>query len=61
MVVGASDEHAGQPADHPVSPKDLLATAYHLLGINPDTEIMDRQARPLPLITGGRIDEALIA
>lgn len=60
VVVGASDENAGQPADHPVSPKDLLATAYHLLGIDPRTEILDRLQRPLPLVPDGKVDEALI-
>lgn len=60
-VVGASDHEAGQPAEHPVSPKDLLATAYHLLGISPDTEILDRLQRPLPLVPDGKVDEALIA
>ena len=61
VVVGKSDEEAGQPVEHPVSPKDLLATAYHLLGIDPNTEIIDRLARPLPLVPDGKIDPALIA
>lgn len=61
VVVGASDANAGYPAEHPVSPKDMLATAYHLLGINPRTEILDRQQRPLPLVPDGKIDPALIA
>ncbi len=33
QVVGASDAHAGAPADRPVTPQDLLATIYHSLGI----------------------------
>jgi hypothetical protein len=61
VVVGASDQEAGQPAEHPVSPKDVLATSYHLLGIDPETEILDALQRPLRLIPDGRIDEALIA
>ncbi|MGV3719695.1 MAG: DUF1501 domain-containing protein, partial [Actinomycetota bacterium] len=61
VVVGASDQEAGQPVEHPVSPKDVLATAYHLLGINPETEIMDRLQRPLPLVPDGKVDPALIA
>jgi hypothetical protein len=61
VVVGASDQEAGQPAEHPVSPKDVLATAYHLLGIDPETQIVDALQRPLPLVADGRIDEALIA
>lgn len=61
VVVGASDQEAGQPVEHPVSPKDMLATAYHLLGINPETEIMDRLQRPLPLVPDGKVDPALLA
>jgi hypothetical protein len=31
-VVGSTDRHAGEVKDTPVSPKDILASAYHLLG-----------------------------
>ncbi len=60
-VVGASDAHAAYVHDAPVSPKDILATAYHLLGIPPTTEILDRQSRPLPLVPEGRVLESLLA
>ena len=33
-VVGRSDAHGGDVADTPVSPKDILATSLHLLGID---------------------------
>ena len=33
-----------------MSPKEILATAYHLLGIDPGTLIADRLGRPLPLV-----------
>lgn len=58
-VVGASDKIAGDVTDRPISPKDLLATMYHLLGIDPHTLIHDRQGRPLPLVEGEVIREAL--
>jgi len=58
-IVGASDRHGGEVADYPVSPKDLLATMYHLLGIDPRTEIHDAQKRPLPLVHGEVVDELL--
>jgi hypothetical protein len=58
-VVGASDKQAGDVSDRPISPKDLLATMYHLLGIDPHTQILDRQNRPLPLVDGQVIGEAL--
>lgn len=59
-VVGRSDRIAGDVLDRPISPKDVLATAYHLLGIRLDTMLSDRQGRPLPIVPRGRvIPEAL--
>ena len=58
-IVGASDKHAADVADRPISPKDLLATMYHLLGIDPHTIIHDRQGRPLPLVDGQVIRDCL--
>lgn len=58
-IVGASDKQAGDVADRPISPKDLLATMYHLLGIDPHTLLLDRQGRPLPLVDGQFIPEVL--
>ena len=49
-VVGATDKQAGDPIERPVSPKDLLATMYHLLGISPHATIPDRSGRQIPLV-----------
>jgi hypothetical protein len=54
-VVGRSDKIAGTVADRPVSPKDVLATTYHLLGINPETTLTDRTGRPMPLVADGAV------
>jgi hypothetical protein len=54
-VVGRSDKIASDPVERPVSPKDILATALHLLGIDPHAEIHDRQGRPMPLIPTGAV------
>lgn len=54
-VLGRSDSIASDPAERPVSPKDVLATAYHLLGIDPETMLTDRQGRPLSLSPGGEV------
>ncbi len=50
-VYGKSDEHARFPAEKPVKPEDLAATIFQLLGIDPATEIYDRDNRPL--VIGG--------
>ncbi len=59
-IVGASDKQGGDVADRPISPKDLLATMYHLLGIDHHMIVHDRLNRPLPLVEGDVIHEALV-
>jgi len=58
-IVGRSDRIAGEVADQPVSPKDILATAYHCLGIDPETILYDRTNRPLKLVDAEVIPEIL--
>lgn len=58
-IVGRTDRHGGTVADRPVSPKDVLATAYHLLGIDPETLLTDRTGRPMPLTMGNVVPEML--
>lgn len=54
-VVGASDRQGAFVKTRPVNPKDILRTVYHLLGVDADRTIPDRQNRPLPLVDGGHI------
>jgi hypothetical protein len=51
-VFGASDALAQQPTRDPVSPDDLHATLYHLLGVNPRGWLHDLQGRPVPIVEG---------
>jgi hypothetical protein len=60
-VVGRTDKHAGEVTERPVSPKDVLATVYHLLGIDPETTLTDRIGRPLPLVPGGSVVHEMLA
>src|SRR5207302_9376842 len=50
-VVGRTDKIASTVQDRPVSPKDILATLYHLLGIDHHTTILDRSGRPASLVS----------
>ena len=54
-VVGRTDRHGATVTERPVSPKDVLATAYHLLGIDPHTLLTDRTGRPHPLVTDAHV------
>jgi hypothetical protein len=52
FAYGSSDKNGAYPANDPVRPGDLAATLFHLLGIDPHTEIRDALNRPLPIATG---------
>jgi hypothetical protein len=46
--------------DTPISPKDVLATALYLLGIDPETTFPDAEGRPLPLTGTGTLRRELL-
>ena len=52
MVYGSSDRYAASPATQPTPPADLAATVSHCLGVNPQTELIDRLGRPQVLCEG---------
>jgi hypothetical protein len=52
FVYGASDKIGAYPASDPVRPDDLAATIFHLLGLDPRTEVADALNRPLPIAQG---------
>lgn len=51
-IIGKSDKIAAYPITIPYSPDDLGATVYQILGIDPASEIRDRQNRPSQLNRG---------
>ena len=60
-VVGSTDSIGGDVADVPISPKDMQATAYHLLGYDESTTVPDQQGRPHPIAGTGRVRDELLA
>jgi hypothetical protein len=59
QVIGASDRIGGEVRDTPVSPKDILATTFHLLGIDPETTVSDRLNRPVRIVGEGSVRSEL--
>lgn len=47
QVIGSSDSVGESPKDRPVTPSDLAATIYSLLGIDPKTELHTSDGRPV--------------
>jgi hypothetical protein len=47
QLIGASDPVGESPSDRPVTPSDLAATIYTLLGIDPGLELHTSDGRPV--------------
>ncbi len=52
FVYGRSDNTASAPLENPVHPRDLLATIYHSMGINPHTIVHNHLNQPRELVQG---------
>ncbi len=59
-VVGATDKIAGDVKELPISPKDILATTFHLLGIDAHTTVPDAQGKPYPIAGEGEVRSELL-
>jgi len=53
QVIGASDRVGESPLERPVTPADLANTIYRLLGIDPDSELVTPDGRPIRINQGG--------
>jgi hypothetical protein len=53
-VYGASDAHAAYIKDRPVRIRDICATIYACLGIDPEMPVQEQGGRPIPVANGGQ-------
>ena len=60
MVLGASDAHAADIKDRPVSVPDFAATVYHALGMNPRAELKTLDDRPIEALPQGQVIRELV-
>ncbi len=58
-VCGASDRNGSYPENRPIRLGELAATMYHLMGIDPATEVHDMTGRPFPIADGEPLTEML--
>ena len=59
LVYGKSDKTASAPMDNPVHPRDLLATIYHSVGINPGTLVYNHLNQPRELVQAEAVSAIL--
>ena len=60
QVIGASDRMGESPLERPVTPADLANTIYRLLGIDPDSELVTPDGRPIRINQGGHFISELV-
>ncbi len=60
QVIGSTNAKGEHPRDNPLTPRDLLATIYRHLGIDPRHEFKDFSGRPLAVLPDGQAIEGLL-
>lgn len=54
QAVGESSERAEYPKTKPITPQDLMATVFHVLGMPQDLHFKDPSGRPTPMLDSGK-------
>ena len=53
QIIGSTDKTAAYAEDRPVDYRDVLATIYHLMGIDPHSYVRDVRERPVTIVQDG--------
>ncbi len=61
FVYGTSDAVAAEPDSNPVTPEDLAATMYHLIGIDSTKRLVTSDLRPIDIVRGGNVINKILA
>ena len=54
QTVGQSDAKVSRPASQPIGPQDLMATIFHVLGMDRKTQFINQSGRPVNVIDSGQ-------
>jgi hypothetical protein len=60
QVIGESDAKGGYPKARPLTPQDLMATIFHVLGIDLNVQYVHPSGRPISMIEDGKVIEELV-
>ena len=61
IVLGESDPRAEFPKERPMTPQDVLATMYHLLGIDRHKTFINDANRPVEILNYGEPIHEILA
>jgi hypothetical protein len=54
QVVGESAAKVDVPRSTPIRPQDLMATIFHVLGLDPRMQFVNQTGRPVYMLEEGR-------
>jgi len=60
QIVGSTNAKGEVPKDRAVTPSDIHATIYHVLGVDPSVSFLNHAGRPVPAIDHGEVIHELI-
>ncbi|MDX1945026.1 MAG: DUF1501 domain-containing protein [Pirellulaceae bacterium] len=60
QVIGESAPKVDVPASQPIGPQDLMATIFHVLGIDPKVQFQSTAGRPIFMLEKGRAISELV-
>ena len=60
-IHGSSNATAAEPDSDPVTVEDFLSTVYHQLGINAEDRLLAPGDRPIDIVRGGKVVDAILA
>jgi uncharacterized protein (DUF1501 family) len=60
QIVGATDARGELPIGQPYTPQNVLATLYHVLGIDPAMTFPDHSGRPIYLLDDRKVVEEVV-
>ena len=57
---GESDAKVYRPKNNPVTPQDLMATVFHVLGIDQGIQFINQGGRPVFMVENGKPIPSLV-
>lgn len=60
QIIGSTNRLGEYPKDQPITPRDIHATIYHVLGIDPSINFLNSSGRPVPAIDNGKVIAELV-
>lgn len=60
QIVGSTTAKGETPKDRPLEPRDIHATIYNVLGVDPSVSFLNHAGRPVPAIDQGEVIRELV-